>query len=254
MLLAIDVGNSSTTGALFAGGTVVARWHLPTAELGDEELAARLLRHKVGARRAESVTGVAVASVVPKCDRMLRGAVARAFGVIPLFITARNAGLDLAVEQPRQVGADRLANAAEAWGRFKSAAIVVDLGTATTLDVITAKGAYAGGAIAPGISLASRALSAAAAKLPRVPFQKPKRVVGRNTKECMQAGLYHGYVGMIDHLVEQSAREMKCEPKVIATGGFAALIAKASATISAVDPDLTLKGIRRIWKHNRNGS
>jgi type III pantothenate kinase len=251
MILTIDIGNSSSSLAIFKGDRIIRRDRLETAVCSSVAALSRILRDKLGSR-VEGISGISIASVVPALDSIFRGACEKTFSSKPLFVTHKNAGVKVFGKRPGQAGADRLANIAEAYARFGKAVIVVDFGTATTLDVVTPEGEFIGGAIAPGIELASQALSDAAARLPRVSFKRPDHVVGRNTVECMQAGLFHGYIGMVDHLVKESVRELGSKCKVIATGGFAKIISSESKVIDDVDIDLTLKGIHRIWRRNRS--
>jgi type III pantothenate kinase len=148
------------------------------------------------------------------------------------------------------VGADRLVNALAGYDKYRSALIIVDFGTATTFDVITARGEYAGGSISPGITLANRSLSDFTAKLPRVDIKKTPRVICYRTESSMQSGVFHGYVGLVNHMVRQIKKEMRARPKVIATGGLAPLIANSTEVIESVYPNLTLDGLRLVWKQN----
>ncbi|MBI4223915.1 MAG: type III pantothenate kinase [Deltaproteobacteria bacterium] len=244
MLLAIDIGNTNVAFGLFEGGTLRQDGHFETQRArGLKELEASLPDSK-------GVDAVAISNVVPALTQNLFEAVRNLYNQKPLWVNAETAKIPLRVDNPREVGADRLCNAAAAWEKFKKAAMVVDFGTATTLDIITAKGEYGGGAICPGLEMAGKSLAEGTAQLPKVKIQKPKRVVGRNTVECIQAGLYHGYIGMIDHLVRLSIKEEGCSMKVVATGGLANLIARESKTIEAVEPFLTLEGVYYIWKRN----
>ncbi len=249
MILTIDIGNTSTSWVLFSGDRIVRRGRADTASLKSAKTISRELSTNLG-KRLGGISGVSIAGVVPALNKSFRSACEQTFSLKPLLIDHRNAGVKIFGNRPGQAGADRLANIAEAYARYNRSVIVVDFGTATTLDVVTQEGEFIGGAIAPGIELASNALSAAAARLPHVKFKRPEHVIGRNTIECMQAGLFHGYVGMVDHLVRESAEEIGGDPTVIATGGFAKLISIDSDTIDEVDSDLTLKGVLRIWRAN----
>lgn len=160
-------------------------------------------------------------------------------------------GLNLRYENPREVGADRIVNAVAAIDRYQCPLVVVDFGTATTFDCIDAEGNYLGGAIVPGIGISTEALYQRASKLPRIELEKPKKVIGRNTVHAMQAGIIFGYAGQVDGIVERIKDEMKAEPKVIATGGLAELIASETRTIEEVNPMLTLEGLRIIYERNK---
>ncbi|MBI4125278.1 MAG: type III pantothenate kinase [Deltaproteobacteria bacterium] len=244
MLLAIDIGNTSVAFGLFEGGTLRQNGHFETKRARDlEELEASLPDSK-------GVDAVAISNVVPALTQNFFEASRNLYNQKPLWVNVETAKIPLRVDDPREVGADRLCNAVAAWEKFKRAAIIVDFGTATTLDIVTAKGEYGGGAICPGLEMAGKNLAEGTAQLPKVKIEKPKRVVGRNTVECIQAGLYHGYIGMIDHLVRLSIKEEGCPMKVVATGGLADLLAKESKTIEAVEPFLTLEGVCYIWKRN----
>ena len=176
----------------------------------------------------------------------------RYFKVEPLFVgPGVKTGMPILYENPREVGADRVVNAVAAFEKWKSALIVVDFGTATTFDAVTPKGEYLGGAICPGVSISMEALFRAASKLPRVEFQRPPHVVGRNTVHSMQSGLVFGYVGLVDGLCVRMAEELGTSPKVVATGGLASLIAGISTAITEVDDQLTLDGLRIIHERNR---
>lgn len=235
MVLAVDIGNTSIHWGEFVGGTLRREGRFDS----DPECLILFLK----TLSPDAV--LAVSSVVPKLNSC--------FDSRPvLWVTAATAKIPLRVDFPEEVGADRLCNAVAAWERFGQATIVVDFGTATTLDIITTRGEYGGGAIIPGVETSNENLSRVAAQLPRVEILRPKRVVGRNTIECIQAGLFHGTVGMIDHLVRLSQKEENCPMKVVATGGLAPLLASESAMIESIEPNLTLEGIYFIWKRNRS--
>ncbi|MBI4821138.1 MAG: type III pantothenate kinase [Deltaproteobacteria bacterium] len=254
MLLAFDVGNTNITIGLFEKERLAGSWRLETARTrtGDEYgLLVRLLLEQSG-HHAASVDAVIGASVVPPLSPVIRQLAERVFGVRALMVEPGvRTGLPILYDPPKDVGADRIVNAVAAYARFESACIVVDFGTATTFDCITAKGEYAGGAIAPGIQIAMDALFSRTAKLPRVEVARPERAIGRNTNESIQSGTYFGYVAMVDGLVERLRVELGAPVRVMATGGLASVIASDSKTIEAVDPDLTLVGLRLIWERNR---
>ncbi|OGQ04386.1 MAG: pantothenate kinase [Deltaproteobacteria bacterium RIFCSPLOWO2_01_44_7] len=252
MLLAVDVGNTNITLGLFEDANLKHHWRMETARARTADEFGILFKQLFDLVKVDFriIKGIAISNVVPQLQHILLTTCQRYFDREPLWVTPKTAKIPLRVDHPEEVGADRLCNAVAAWEKFKQATIVVDFGTATTLDIVTAKGEYGGGAIAPGIGIANLALTKAAAKLPRVEIDKPKRVVGRNTVECIQAGLYYGYVGLVDHLIELSIKEEGVPMKVVATGGLASLIAKESKKIEKVERFLTLEGLYFIWKKN----
>jgi type III pantothenate kinase len=254
VLLAIDVGNTNTVLGVFEGPRLLQSWRIEThhARTGDEY--GMLVRQlfTLGEVDHRKVHAVAVSSVVPPMAFTLRQMATRYFSVEPLFVgPGIKTGMPILYENPREVGADRVVNAVAAYEKWKSALIVVDFGTATTFDAVTPKGEYLGGAICPGVSISMEALFRAASKLPRVEFQRPPHVVGRNTVHSMQSGLVFGYVGMVDGLCARMAAELGTGPKVVATGGLASLVAGISSAITEVDDQLTLDGLRIIHERNR---
>jgi type III pantothenate kinase len=253
MLLAVDVGNSETVVALFEGETLRHHWRLTSSprQTGDElSVLFHYVLSSVGASEGE-ITGVAVSSVVPGLTPEYRVLARRLFDREALVIDHRTVpDLPILYHDPASVGGDRLANAAAVIAAYGAPAIVVDLGTATTLDVVTADREYAGGVIAPGIATSANALFTHGARLARVEIRRPAHVVGRTTEESMQAGIFYGAVGSVDALVRAVVRELSLDPglPVVATGGLASAIAAASETITAVDEALTVNGIRLIWE------
>lgn len=245
MLLAIDVGNTNVSYGLFRKNRLQQNGRFETQKVLDLKELESLLAD------AKNIDAVAISNVVPALTQNFVEASRNLYNQKPFWITPETAGIPLRVDNPKEVGADRLCNAAAAWEKFKRACIVVDFGTATTLDIVTAKGEYGGGAICPGLEMAARSLSEGTAQLPKVKIERPKRVVGRSTVECIQAGLHYGTIGMIDHLVRLSMEEEGCKMKVIATGGLAGLLAKESKTIECVEPFLTLEGIVVIARRTK---
>jgi type III pantothenate kinase len=257
MLLAIDVGNTNIVLGVFDRETLVHSWRLQTLrERTSDELGllvAGLFAHSHVDR--EKVRGVIIGSVVPPLTGTVRAMADLYFGVHTLTVDpAQNTGMPILYDNPAEVGADRIENGIAAYERFGRDAmrplIVVDFGTATTLDAITAHGEYLGGAICPGVQISADALFQRAARLPRIDVRKPSRIVGRTTVGAMESGLFYGYVGMVEGLVRRMSDELGGNALCVATGGLAAVIAPEVPAIVHVDPDLTLHGLRIIWQRN----
>lgn len=251
MLLVIDVGNSHTVLGMYEGPTLRCHWRLQTQrERTADEFGAvtRLLLDSVGAPR---VTGVAISSVVPPLASVL-GEFARTYvGQTPLFVgPGVRTGMAILYDKPQELGTDRLVNAVAAHARTGGATVVVDFGTATKIEYVSAAGAYAGGLIAPGIGIAADALFDRAARLYRVDIEAPPRVVGRNTIHALQSGLVFGFASMVDGLIGRVQAEGGSPARVIATGGFAPLLARHCRRIDEVDEFLTLDGLRLIYQRN----
>ncbi len=253
MLLVVDVGNTHTVLGLYDGERLVHDFRIETAKgrTSDEHHVLLLnLLQLAGVERSDVGASI-LASVVPSFNDTVIDAVDRAFDhEIMVVGPGIKTGMPVLYENPREVGADRIVNAVAAYERVKGAAIVVDFGTATTFDCISAKGEYLGGSIAPGMEISANALFARAARLPRSEIAQPPRAIGRNTVHSMQSGIVFGYVGLVDGLVRRLAAEMEGEVAVIATGGLAGLIEPESETIEEVDEYLTLEGLRLIYLRN----
>ena len=254
MLLAIDIGNTNITLGLYEGKELGPRWRLATAfdhmpdEYGLQLLG--LLEH-VG-YTIDDVDGICLASVVPPITSKIIEACQRYLHREPLVVDAGvKTGVRVRYEDPRAVGADRIVDAVAVVRLYGGPACVVDFGTATTFDAISASGDYLGGAIAPGIGIAADALYQRTAKLPRVDIQKPPSVIGRNTVHSMQSGLLYGYVGLVEGMVTRFRQVLGPDMKVIATGGLADIVAHETAVIQVVAPWLTLDGLQMIWEMNQ---
>ncbi len=243
MLLAVDVGNTNLTVGAFAGDRLIRQWRIATDPRRSADWYARAL--KCPFRKLPALpTAVVYGSVVPPLDRTLESAVKKAFGVSALAVTPRSKlGLKLKVKTPNQVGADRVLNAVALKALVGTPAIAIDFGTATTFDCVDAAGDYVGGAILLGPNSAARALHQFTAKLPLVKVRKPARAIGRDTVECLEAGLYFGYLGMIREVLARTKAEMGGEPAVVATGGLSSLFL-ADLPGARHEPDLTLHGLR----------
>ncbi|HJS28876.1 MAG TPA: type III pantothenate kinase [Anaerolineales bacterium] len=256
MLLTIDIGNTNITLGLYQGREPGPRWRLATSydrmpdEYGLQFLG--LLEHAMFA--SGQITGICMASVVPPLTGKIAQACRHYLGRDPLNVDAGvKTGVRILYEEPRLVGADRIADAAAVQALYGGPACVVDFGTATTFDAISKNGDYLGGAIAPGIDVAAEALFARTAKLPRVEIKRPPSVIGRNTMHAMQSGLLFGYVSMVEGMVERYRLELGPEMKVISTGGLAEVLAAETDAIEVIAPWLTLDGLRIIWDMNVKG-
>jgi type III pantothenate kinase len=245
MLLVIDLGNTNMVVGVYDGERLLGSWRLQTerGRTADEYgvLVRSLLR--LEGIDEDAITGAVIASVVPALDSRLQRLVDRSFGIVGQFVTAENAGVKILYEDPQEVGADRLADAVAAIHHYGGPAIVVDLGTATTFNVITDRNQYLGGLIAPGIEVSAGALIDRAAKLPRVEIRRPGALIGRSTRASLESGFFWGYVSLVDGVIERLRSELGGDPRVIATGGWAETIAAESRQISITDPELTLRGL-----------
>jgi len=258
MLLAIDVGNTHFTVGLFQGKLLKHTWRLNTnRHYTSDELGVHFLSLLATKNLdASKLTGVCIASVVPSLDEPLRGMSRTYLRHTPLMVGPKtNLGIKNLYKNPEEVGSDRLVNAVAVHALYRKDAIVVDFGTATTLDCVTAKGEYLGGAICPGMELAGEWLATHTAKLPRVTFQSiPSKAIGKTTKESLQSGLFWGYIGLVEGLLQRLTLEMRVSPLVIVTGGLSTLIGPHLKTKSRIVPDLTLEGLRLIWEKSKRGN
>src|SRR5256714_1866675 len=254
MLLVIDVGNTNTSLGVYEGARLVTHWRLTTvrARTVDEwGVHARNLFALAGLD-FKAIDAIAIASVVPPLNFTLKRMAEVYFQITPLFVDDTvDTGVPILYQPPSDVGADRIVDAVAAIHKYGAPSIIVDFGTATTFDAINSKGEYLGGVISPGIMISSDALFERAAKLPRVEIRRPRSVIGSATVESMQSGLYHGYVGLVDGILKKMIDEVGGEPKIIATGGLAPLIAKRSEFIHEVDQNLTLNGLRLVYERQK---
>jgi type III pantothenate kinase len=260
MLLAIDVGNTNIVLGVFEGTRLDHSWRLATLRERTSDEVGILVTHLFAhsAIPLDSVSGIILSSVVPPLTRTMEEMAERYFGHSPLTVDPGvNTGMPILYSPASDVGADRVVNgvaAYEAYGREKHVpVIVVDFGTATTFDAISAAGEYIGGVICPGIGISADALFQRAARLPRVDVRKPPAVIGGTTVTSMQSGLFFGYVSMVDGIVHRMRAELQGGDRAacVATGGMADIIASETTVIERVDPDLTLQGLRLIWDRNR---
>lgn len=253
MLLVIDVGNTNTVIGVFEQDKLIHDWRIRTERNATEDefnvLATGLFAG--GRISPEHIDKTVISCVVPPMVTILDAFTRKYIGHAPHWINARSCpGMLIFLDNPDEVGADRIVNSVAAYQRYSTSLIVIDFGTATTFDAISAKGEYLGGVICPGIGIASEALFAHASKLPRVEiFQPPKHVVGKNTISAIQSGLIYGYAGLVEGIAQRMQAEMKSNPKIIATGGLAPLIQNVTDVIEAVHPNLTLEGLKIIADH-----
>jgi len=258
MLLAIDVGNTNIVLGVFSGTMLTHSWRLTTLRERTSDELGILVTSLCERYRVErgDISGIVMASVVPPQTGTMIAMAHDFFGHVPLNVEpAVNAGMPILYDNPAEVGADRVVNgiaAYEEYGRGTSRpVIVVDFGTATTFDAISAKGEYLGGVICPGPQISADALFQRAAKLPRIDVRKPDRVIGRTTVGSMQAGLFWGYVDMVQGLVRRMREELDGAAAVVATGGLASIVAAETTVVEHVDPELTLRGLRIVWERNQ---
>ena len=251
MLLVIDVGNTNTSLGVYREEVLLAHWRLttnPSRTVDEYGVHSRNL-FALAQMDFKDIEAIAVASVVPPLNYTLKRMAEVYFHLTPLFIDhTTDTGLKILYEPPSDVGADRIVDAVAAIARHGSPCIVVDFGTATTFNAINAAGEYVGGLITPGIMISSEALFSRTAKLPRVDIKRPQQVIGSSTVAAMQSGLYYGYAGLVDGVLERMIEEIGSKPRIIATGGLASLIATGSKYIDKVDDTLTLEGLRLIYE------
>jgi len=253
MLMVLDVGNTNTVLGIYSDDELLNHWRLTTERERTADEYGILIRtlFNLGEMSDGTLTGIVISSVVPPARPALEEMAVRYFGIQPLFVEPTlKLGMPVLYKPPEDVGADRIVNAVAAYAQFGGPAIVVDFGTATTFDAISALGEYLGGVIAPGIGISAEALFLRAARLPRVEIRPPAKVVGDSTVASIQSGLYWGYAGLVDGVLKRMKSELE-NPYVVSTGGLAELISPACAEIDSVEKNLTLEGMRLIYERLR---
>ncbi len=256
MLLAIDAGNSQIVAGLYSGEKMLEHWRVSTDRHKTEDEYGILFLSLIESSgwEPQDIDGAVLASVVPPLTPILEKTVSKYLHVEPLVVgPGTRTGVNIKYENPKEVGPDRIAHAVAAVHKYGAPAIIIDFGTATTIDAISPAGDYLGGVIAPGLLTSLDALFEKAAKLPRIELTRPRRAIGRTSTQSMQSGMIFGFAGMADSLVRRVAKEIGSEPKVIATGGIAKMVAEESETIQIVDPFLVLDGLRLIHEMNAAG-
>ncbi len=251
-VLVVDVGNTNVVIGIYRAEVLVASWRLATARDRTDDEYGILARQFVNKVTTDPIDGAIVASVVPPLNSTVARMIEGYFGIHALFVEPGiKTGVALKVENPLEVGADRIVNAAAAFEIYGGPSIIVDFGTATTFDVIGEKGEFLGGVIAPGLTISSEALFARAARLPRIDIKRPAHVIGTNTVTNLQSGIYFGYLGLVDGILARMKQELGPQKIVMATGGLAPLLADDSEHIEGYDADLTLKGLKIIYDRNQ---
>jgi type III pantothenate kinase len=251
-LLVVDLGNTNLVLGVYRGAELINSWRLATARERTADEYGILARQLVGDAIHNNLEGAIVASVVPPLNSAMTFMIRKYFGIEPLFVEPGvKTGIAIHVDNPAEVGADRIVNCAAAHEKYGGPTVIVDFGTATTFDVVTANAEFVGGVIAPGLNISAEALFARAARLPRVDIRRPEHVIGTNTVVNMQSGIYFGYLGLVDGILARIRKEVPNLKRVVATGGLATLFAEDSEHIDEVDPELTMLGLKIIYDRNR---
>jgi len=253
MLLVVDIGNTSICFGVYAGKKLVGSWRISTitGKTSDEYGAEIVNFLDFGEIDRGKIFGVAISCVVPSMLPIFEEVSERYFHVKPLVVSrASQLGMTILYENPKEVGTDRVSTSIAAFELYGGPVIVVDFGTATTFDVVDEKGEYIGGVIAPGVGISSQALFERGAQLPQVELSKPESIIGKNTKKSMQAGIIYGTIGQVKEILSRIRKEIGGNPKIVATGGYAGLIAPEVGMIDTINRDLVLEGLRIIWERN----
>jgi type III pantothenate kinase len=253
MLLAIDIGNTNVVLGVFDKETLVENWRVGTNTQITPDEYAMIFKDLFGFAKLDfsQITGVIISTVVPPLLPVMIEMSRKYFRIEPMVVTHElKTGITIRYDNPKEVGADRIVNAAAAFKLFGGPLIIVDFGTATTFCAITKQGEYLGGAICPGIKISAEALFQRASKLPRVELTKPKKVIGSDTISAMQAGIIYGYAGLVDGIVERMKKELSPDARVVATGGLAELVAPETRSIQEIKPQLTLAGLQLLYAIN----
>ena len=254
MLLAIDIGNTNVVLGVFEGERLCESWRIGTKSSITADEYAVIVKDLFAFSGIDfrQIDGIIISTVVPPLLSIMTEMSRKYFKIEPMVVTSElKTGITLSYENPREIGADRIVNAAAAFRLYGGPLIIIDFGTATTFCAVTKKGEYLGGAITPGVKISAEALYQRAAKLPRVELTRPRTIIGRDTVSAMQAGILYGYAGLVDGIVARMKKELSPDARVIATGGLAELVAPETSTVIEVRPNLTLEGLRMIYDANR---